>query len=108
MQEQRSVSDAKESVCDAGEPGLIPESGGSPGEWKGYPLQYSCLENSKDREAWWGYTPKGHKESDTTERLTHTQEEFPGQKTYKSKLTFDAMHGLAKENSCVVMPSLIK
>ena len=30
------------------------------------------LENSMDREAWWGYTPKGHKESDTAERLTHT------------------------------------
>ena len=33
----------------------------------GYPLQYSCLENSRDRETWVGYTSWGHKESDTTE-----------------------------------------
>ena len=32
--------------------GLIPGSGRSPGEGNGYPLQYSCLENPKDREAW--------------------------------------------------------
>ena len=25
----------------------------SPGEWNGYPLQYSCLENPMDRETWW-------------------------------------------------------
>ena len=33
--------------------GLIPGSGRSPGEGNGNPLQYSCLENSKDRGAWW-------------------------------------------------------
>ena len=32
--------------------GSIPESGGSPGEGNGYPLQYSCLENSMDRGGW--------------------------------------------------------
>ena len=31
----------------------IPESGRSPGERNGYPLRYSCLENSMDRGAWW-------------------------------------------------------
>ena len=36
----------KESTCSAGDPGLIPESGRFPGEGKGYPLQYSGLENS--------------------------------------------------------------
>ena len=36
----------------------------------GNPLQYYCLENSMDRGAWWGYSPWGHKESDTTEQLT--------------------------------------
>ena len=45
-------SDSKESACNAGDPGLIPGSGRSPGEWNGYPLQYSCLENSMDRRAW--------------------------------------------------------
>ena len=34
-----------------GEPGLIPGLGRSPGEGNGYPLQYSCLENSMDRGA---------------------------------------------------------
>ena len=45
-------SDDKESACNAGDSGLIPESGRSPGEGNGNPLQYSCLENSMDRGAW--------------------------------------------------------
>ena len=43
----------KESACNAGELGLIPGSGRSPGEGNGNPLQYSCLENPMDRGAWW-------------------------------------------------------
>ena len=42
----------KESVCNAGDPSLIPRSGRSPGEWNGNPLQYFCLENSMGRGAW--------------------------------------------------------
>ena len=42
----------KESVCNAGDPGSIPGSGRSPGEGNGNPLEYSCLENPMDREAW--------------------------------------------------------
>ena len=38
----------KESVCNAGDPGLIPGLGKSAGEGIGYPLQYSSLENSMD------------------------------------------------------------
>ena len=45
-------SDGKESACNAGDPGLIPGSGRSPGEGTGNPLQYSCLENLIDRGAW--------------------------------------------------------
>ena len=41
----------KESACNAGDLGLIPGSGRSPGEGKSYPLQDSCLENSTDRRA---------------------------------------------------------
>ena len=41
-------SAGKESVYNVGDPGLIPESGRSPGEGNGYPLQYSGLENSMD------------------------------------------------------------
>ena len=43
----------KESACNAGDPRLIPGSGRSAGKGNGYPLQYSCLENSMDRGAWW-------------------------------------------------------
>ena len=46
-------SDGKESACDAGYVGLIPEWGRSPGEGNGNPLQYSCLENPMDGGAWW-------------------------------------------------------
>ena len=46
-------SDCKESACNAGNPGSIPGSGRFPGERKGNPLQYYCLENSTDRGAWW-------------------------------------------------------
>ena len=42
----------KESTGNAGEPGLIPESGRYPGEGNGNPLQYSCLENPMYRGAW--------------------------------------------------------
>ena len=42
------ASDDKESACNAGDPGLIPESGRSPGAGNGNPIQYSCLENSMD------------------------------------------------------------
>ena len=48
-----SSSDGKESACNAGDPGLIPGLGRSPGGGKGYPLQYSCLGNSMDEGAWW-------------------------------------------------------
>ena len=41
----------KESAFNAGDPGLIPELGRSPGGGNGNPLQYSCLENPTDRGA---------------------------------------------------------
>ena len=46
-------SEVKASACNAGDLGLIPGSGRSPGEGNGNPLQYSCLENPMDRGAWW-------------------------------------------------------
>ena len=54
-------SAGKESACNVGDLGWIPGLGRSPGERKGYPLQYSGLENSMDYRSW------GHSESDTTE-----------------------------------------
>ena len=45
-------SEVKASACNAGDLGLIPGWGRSPGEGNGNPLHYSCLENHMDREAW--------------------------------------------------------
>ena len=45
--------DSKESASNVGDLDSIPGLGRSPGEGNGYPLQYSCLENSMDRGAWW-------------------------------------------------------
>ena len=50
-------SDGKESACNAGELGSVPESGRSPGEGNGYPLLYSCLENSMDKRSLTSYSP---------------------------------------------------
>ena len=52
MQVFTGGSDGKESTCNAGNLGLIPGLGRSPGEGNGYPLQYSCLENPMGRGAW--------------------------------------------------------
>jgi len=43
----------KESICNAEDMDSIPGSGRSPGEVKGNPLQYLCLENPMDRGSWW-------------------------------------------------------
>ena len=56
-------SDSKDSTCNAEDLGSIPGLRRSPREGKGYPLQYSGLENSMD-------CPWGHKESDMTEQLS--------------------------------------
>ena len=45
-------SEGKLSACNAGDLGSIPGSGRPPGERNGNALQYSCLDNSMDREAW--------------------------------------------------------
>ena len=45
-------TDGKESACNAGDLGSIPESGRSYREANGFLLQYSCLENFMGREAW--------------------------------------------------------
>ena len=64
----------KESACNVGDPGLIPELGRSTGEGKGSPLQYSGLENSMDCVVY------GVTESDTTERLSLSLQ-FPTEKS---------------------------
>ena len=57
----------KPPASDAGDRGSIPGSGRSPGEGNGNLLQYSRLENHRDRGAWSATVHGGHKESDTTE-----------------------------------------
>ena len=59
----------KNLPANAGDVGLTPESGRSPGEGNGYLLQYSCLENFMDREVWWA-TIHWVAESDMTKQLT--------------------------------------
>ena len=55
------------SIQKAGDVGSTPGLGRSPGVGNGTPLQYSCLEKSKDRGAWWAIV-HGSPKSDTTER----------------------------------------
>ena len=50
-------SDGKESTRNVGDQGSIPGLGRSPGGGLGSTLQYSCLENPMDREAWWATGP---------------------------------------------------
>ena len=66
-------SDGKESACNAGELGLIPELGRSPGGQYSNPLQYSCLENPRGQRTLAGYSLLGRKELDTTEATACTR-----------------------------------
>ena len=68
-------SDGKESVCNAGNLGLIPGSGRSPGGGNGNPLQYSCLENFMERGAWQA-TAHGVTKSRTQPRSESTEAVF--------------------------------
>ena len=63
-------SDSKESSCNAGDLGLIPGLGRSPGGGHGNPLQYSWLENPLGQRSMAGYSPWGQKELDMTEQLS--------------------------------------
>ena len=64
-----SSSTGKESACNAGDLGSIPGLGRTPGGGHGNSLQYFCLENPRERNLV-GYSPWGHKESNTTEGLS--------------------------------------
>ena len=62
-------SDSEESACNVGDLGSVPGSGRSPAEGNDNPLQCSCLENPHGQRSLMGYSPWGHRESDTTELL---------------------------------------
>ena len=70
------VLDGKESTCNAGGLGLIPELERSPGEGIRYALQYSCLGNPMDRGAWQVTVHGVARESDMTEQLTFSHSCF--------------------------------
>ena len=63
-------SDGKESACSAGDPGLIPGSGRSPGEGNGYPTPVFLPGEFHGQRSLVGYSPWGCEESDMTELLT--------------------------------------
>ena len=65
----RLVKNPPASAGDKRDMGSIPRSGRLPGEGNDYPLQYSSLENSMDRGAWWATVHGVVKESDKTEQL---------------------------------------
>ena len=70
-----SGSVVKNLPANAEDVGLIPGSGRSPEAGNGNPLQYSCLENPMDKEAW-GATVSGvTKESDVTEQVSNSEKQ---------------------------------
>ena len=90
-------SDGTESACNAGELGLIPGLGRSPGEENGNPLPVE----SHGQRSLVGYSPRGCKELDTTERLTLSPLiNFRYVTFYTEKLswTYDFIRGLCTLN----------
>ena len=65
--------DGKESACNSEDLGSIPGLGRSPGEGKGYPLQYSGPGEFHGQRSLTGYSPWCHKESDITKRPSTAQ-----------------------------------
>ena len=72
-----SVSDSKESTCNAAALGSVPGLGRLPGGGHGNLLQYSCLENPHRQRSLADYSPWDRKESDTTEQLSSLAEQPP-------------------------------
>ena len=66
-------SDGKEPACNARDLGLVPGLGRSSGGGQGQPTVYTCLENPHGQRSLEGYSPRGHKESNTTEQLSTEQ-----------------------------------
>ena len=77
------------------DPGLIPGSGRSPGEGNGNPLQYSCLENPLDREAWWDrvtWQAAVHGVAESCTQLSvHACNYFPGKRKCDSGSKADSL-----------------
>ena len=67
-------AEVKASACNAGDLGSIPGLGRSPGKGNGNPLQYSCLENPMDGEAWWAIVHGIAKSRTQLSDFTHSGE----------------------------------
>ena len=80
----------KNLPANAEDMGSIPGSGISPGGGYGNPLQYSCLENPHEQRSLVGDNPQGHRELDTTERLSTRARAHTHTRTHTrfSELTF--------------------
>ena len=80
-------SEDKAFAWNAGDPGLIPGLGRSPGEGNGNPLQYSCLENPMDRGAWQATVHGVAKSQTQVSDFTHTHTHKPagGDCSHESK-----------------------
>ena len=89
LRKQPGGSEVKASDSNAGDPGLIPGSGRSPGEGNGNPLQYSCLENLMDRGAWWATV---HRVTKSWTRLSDFTFTFP----FKITIDGDCNHEIKR------------
>ena len=76
------VGASGESACQCRRRGFDPWVGKSPRVGSGNPLQYSCMENSMDRGAWWAYSLWGHKELDMAEWLSICTHKYTFLSTY--------------------------
>ena len=82
-----AVKNLPNNAGTAGDVGSIPGSGRSPGGGHGYPLQYSCLENSMDRGAWWA-TVHGVAKTQTRLKQLSTHVKEPGDLKKNSLIFF--------------------
>ena len=105
---------AKTLPANAGDVGLIPGPGRSLGEGNGNPLQYSCLENSMDRGAWWAVAhgvdkterPNNSNKVDHSCRPAGTRDSRTGAAARQASLSITSSRSLLKPMSIEsVMPS---
>ena len=92
-------SNGKEYACNAGDLGLVPGLGRSPGRGHGDPLQYSCLENPHGQRCLAGYSPWGYQELDITEQLSTAHSTWNSVQCYAAIW----MEGSLRENEYMYM-----
>ena len=91
--ESSQPRDQTQVPCNAGDPSLIPGLGRFPGGGHGNPLQCACLENLQGQRSLAGYSPRGCKESDMTERLSTAQQQITNYFGSKWKVWYGTLFG---------------